>query len=125
MSVSATARKRPAIGALRHTVDVMLTGAPTPDGAGGFEQLEIPAAPPHWQCSIEGAAQWNEHRAVPAGVVQANASHVLTGRYHPQINTAARLYLGGRRFDVGSVDNVDERGLTLVVLCTEVVDGGE
>jgi Phage head-tail joining protein len=126
MTVSAIARKRPALGARRHVVSVVTLGGPTPDGAGGFQQDEIAADPPTWRCAIEGAAQWNEHRELAnADVVQASATHTCSGRYHPGIDTAARLYLNGRRFDVQSVDNVDERGIMLVVLVTEVVDGGE
>jgi Phage head-tail joining protein len=126
MTISAVARKRPALGTRRHTVTVVTLAPPTPDGAGGFAQDEIAADPPTWRCAIEGAAQWNEHREIAnADVVQANATHTLTGRYHPGITTAGRIYFNGRRFDVQSVDNVDERQLLLVVLVTEVVDGGE
>jgi hypothetical protein len=126
MTVSGKARQRPAIGVRRHTVQVVTLGPPVADGAGGFQQDEIAADPPTWPCAIAGAAQWNEHRELAtADVVQASATHTLTGRYHPGITTAARIYLDGRRFDVQSVDNVDERQILLVVLVTEVVDGGE
>jgi head-tail adaptor len=126
MTIAGVARKRQAIGALRHVVSVVLLGPATPDGAGGFTQEEIAADPPTWRCAIEGAAQWNVHRELAnADVVQANVTHTITGRYHPAINTTTRLYHNGRRFDVQSVENVDERALVLVVLATEVVDGGE
>lgn len=85
------------IGALRHLVTL-----DTPAG-GGY----LPLDPATWWCaqSSQGSDQ----------------AMLLTGRFHPGINTATRVHFGdGRIFHVESVINRDERDVELVVSCREV-----
>jgi hypothetical protein len=85
-------------GALRQLVTL-----DTPNGSNGY----LPLDPPTWWCA-----------AFSQGVDQAT---LLTGRFHPGINTATRVhYANGRIFQVDSVINREERDVELVVTCREV-----
>jgi hypothetical protein len=87
-------------GALRSLVTL-----DTPNGANGY----LPLDPPTWPC-----AQASQ------GTGQAM---LLTGRFHPGINTATRVHFAdGRIFHVDSVINRDERDVELVVACREVFE---
>jgi len=86
------------IGALRHLVTLH-----QPNGSNGY----LPLNPPTWWCAQ--APQGNDEGCL------------LTGRYHPGINTATRVtFNNGRIFNVDSVINRDERDAELVLTCREV-----
>lgn len=74
-----------------------------------------PVEPPQWYCSIETAA---------AQVIDGVTAHLMRGRYHPGITIETQLQVAGRRFQVQSVADVDERHVELVLLCAEVVARG-
>jgi len=85
-------------GALRHLVTL-----DTPNGPNGYTPLN----PAIWAC-----AQTSQG---------ADQGMLLTGRYHPGINTATRVtFDDGRIFHVDSVINRDERDVELAVVCREV-----
>jgi hypothetical protein len=84
-------------GALRQVVTLDV-----PNGINGY----LPLNPPDWACAI-----------VSQGTGLAT---LMTGRYHPGINTATRVHFNGRLFHVDSLINRDERNLELVLSCTEV-----
>ena len=107
-----------AIGQYRHKVRPETPGAPVPDGDGGFTENWQPLDPPEWDCSIEAATVRDLERMV-AGAVQATATHLVRGRYHPGINVDTRLVFGSRRLLVQYVNDVDERQIALVLVCAE------
>lgn len=81
----------------------MLVTLDTPNGSSGY----VPLDPDSWWCasSSQGSDQ----------------AMLLTGRYHPGINTATRVHFpNGRIFHVDSVINRDERDTELVLTCREV-----
>ena len=85
-------------GALRHLVTL-----DTPNGSNGY----TPLTPPDWWCAQNSLGP-------DLGVL-------LTGRFHPGINTATRVHFGnGRIFQVDSVVNREERDVELVLACREV-----
>ena len=49
------------------------------------------------------------------------ASHKVVMRYHPNINATQQLQFGDRIFNIGFVQNMDERNFILALLCTEVL----
>lgn len=109
-----------ALGDYRHTVHVENPGPPVADADGGFTQTWSDAVPAYWPCSIDPATTRDLER-VAAGTILATASHVVKGRYHPQITTQTRLMFGTREFHVTGVSNPQERNIQTVALCEEVV----
>lgn len=93
------------IGAYRHVVTL--------------EHPAVTLDPATWHCAIQSAA---------LQVVDGVASYFIRGRFHPAINLETVIVMpdahGPRRFQVQSVQNVDERGQELVLLCAEVVGRG-
>ena len=110
----------PAVGQYRHLVTLENPGNPVPDGDGGYTEAWTPLDPASWDCAIQAAtARALENLA--AGTVIAQASHIVTGRYHPGITIETRLTFNGRRMNVIYVANRDERGIDTVLLCSEVL----
>lgn len=109
-----------AIGQYRHRVTLGNPGDPVPDGDGGYTETFTPLDPADWDCSIRLATQRDLER-VAAGTVIAQATHLLNGRYHPQVTTETRVQFEGRTFHVTAVVNPDERDMELTLLCSEVV----
>jgi len=112
-----------AIGAYRHRVSVSNPSGYVPDGDGGYTSGYVPATPPVIDASIQAATARDLER-VTAGTVLATATHLIRCRFHPEITTATRLTFKGRIFEVQSVQNVDERDIALVLICTEVLTPG-
>jgi head-tail adaptor len=119
------------IGALRHVVIPEEPGPTVPDNEGGFTQTWAALIPATWHCSIVPATVRDLERAA-SGTVITTASHVITGRYHPQISTKTRLTKGkrnaqgqltsgSREFQVTGIQNIEEKNEVLVLLCEEVV----
>lgn len=108
-----------AIGSYRHVVAVENPGTPVPDGDGGYTTDYVPADPPTIDASIEFAAARDLER-VTAGTVLTTATHLIRTRFHPGITTDSRLIFEGRRFEVQSVQNVDQRDIALILICSEV-----
>jgi len=109
-----------AIGQARHVVTLENPGTPVPDGDGGYTEGWAPLDPASWDCAIQ-AANARALESLAAGTVIAQASHIVTGRYHPGITIETRLTFNGRRMNVIYVANRDERGIDSVLLCSEVI----
>lgn len=108
------------IGAYRHRVTLDEPGPPISDPDGGWIATWTPLDPPTWNCSItQPAARTLE--SLGAGSVEAQATHMLVGRYHPGITTQTRVTFEGRTFNVLYVANKDERDVESDVVCSEVV----
>jgi SPP1 family predicted phage head-tail adaptor len=108
------------IGAYRFVVTVQTPGPPGADGDGGYTETWQDATPPTWSVSIAPAAQ-GQHETKMAGTLVATGTHQVRGRYHPAVSTRARLLVGGRVFNVISVQDAEERHRALDVVCAEVV----
>lgn len=117
-------------GLLRHEITL---DQPTnvPDNEGGFTQAWAPLSPPTVRAEIRPATAHDLERVV-ANTVQSQATHVMTLRYHAGVTTQTRvtrgprnadgtLAAGSREFQVTGVQNLDERGLTTLLACREVV----
>jgi len=90
-----------AIGAFRHRVTLIDPGA-----------VLNPAA---WDCSVQGTG---------GQVVDGQAAFLIRGRYHPGITLETQVIMDGRKLQVQSITDVDERHIELELLCVEVVARG-
>jgi len=109
-----------AVGDYRHAVTFQNPGPPVPDGDGGFSQSWIDLVPAAWRVSIEPATARALER-VGAGTVTSAASHIVTGRYHPDVTTQTRMLFNGREFSITGMQNLEERGITMQLVAVEQV----
>jgi head-tail adaptor len=118
------------VGSLRHLVTLEVPGPAQPDGDGGFTLTWAPLTPATWRAAIEPAPALE---GVVAGTVQAVATHVLRGRYHPGITMQTRITKGARtaggalepgsqEFQITGIQNVEQRNVETVLVCVEVVE---
>lgn len=96
------------IGRDRELVTFEVPGAPVPDGEGGYTETWAPLAPATWYVRIAPARQADIERVV-AGTVVTHRTHMVHGRWHPQISTKARMVHKGQVFLITSVENIDAR----------------
>jgi head-tail adaptor len=75
--------------------------------------------PALWDCSIQAATARNAERLV-AGTIQTSATHLLRGDFHPGITTETRITYRGVQYEVQSVQNDDERDLSLTLICMAI-----
>jgi hypothetical protein len=108
-------------GAQRHLVSLAgPVGDPVPDGDGGWTMTPGPLTPATWYCSIRRASLRDLER-ISAGAAIGLASHILEGDWHPGVTLQTTISHEGRTFYVNDLINVDERDVSLVLLCQEVV----
>ena len=115
-----------AIGRLRQVAQIWNPGAPQADGEGDFGQTYVAADPPVWRCAIEAASVRASERHFP-GAVLSQASHILTGRFHPAITTLTRIvwvdrYGETHTANVLDTDDSEGAGVETVALVSEIVD---
>lgn len=110
----------PAIGQYRHVVSLDNPGTPAPDGDGGYTEGFAPLDPASWDCAIT-AASARALEALAAGTVLAQATHLVTGPYHPGITIETRITFGARRLNVIYVADRDSRGIETICICAEVL----
>jgi len=108
------------IGAFRHAVLFQSPGAPVPTTDGGFTLTWTDLSPAMWQVSIEPATAKDLER-VAAGTVISQATHIVTGRFHPGVTTQTRMVFNGRTFSITGVSNLQERGIFMELTAVEVV----
>jgi head-tail adaptor len=110
---------RVGIGARHVWVTVEHAGPTKPDGDGGYTTEWLVGIPPIWQVSIVAATALALER-LAVGTVTATATHVLSGPYRPDLTLRSRVLVEGRRvFQVVGLQNVEERGQELVIVCVE------
>lgn len=109
-----------AAGTLRRLVRLENPGAPQPDGDGGYTETWEDLNPAVVSAGIELATVRNLER-IAAGTVVSDATYIVTMHYHPGVTTKTRVVMGPRTFQVTGVLNPEERNLTTIVLCTELV----
>jgi SPP1 family predicted phage head-tail adaptor len=107
-------------GQKRHVVTLENPGPPVSDGSGGFTESWTPLSPPTMRAEIKPATARDLERVV-ANAVESTASHLVTMDYHRGITTETRITFGTRVFTMDGVQNPEERNITLVLACTEVV----
>lgn len=107
------------IGEYVHLVSVATAGPTTDDPEGGFVETWVPLDPPAWYCSIVPATLDNLER-ISGGGLTATATHVLRGRYHPQLSADCRITFGARILSVSSVHDPDNTRAALTVIAHEV-----
>lgn len=104
----------------RHLVTLQGPTTTVPDGQGGYVQTPAAFTPPTWYCSIRPASQ-RELERVTSGTTLTTATHIVEGDYRPDITTSTQILFNSRTLFVNSVTNPEERNITLVLLCNEVV----
>jgi head-tail adaptor len=102
----------------RMLVQVFGPGSLQPDGSGGWIEAPTPLDPPTWRCEIHPASVRDLERKTN-GAVTATATYVLTGRYHPGIDTQTTVVFQGRTFYVNGVMTPDERRIETIAFCSE------
>ncbi len=118
------------IGRLRQVATLSgPSGNPVPDGDGDYTQASAALDPVTWRCAIEAASVSSAERHFAATVI-AQASHVLTGRFHEGINTATSVAWTDRAgtshvANVLDVVDVEGAGVKTIVLVSEVITPGD
>ena len=108
------------IGATRHLVTVRHAAAPVPDGDGNYTRGPyVDGTPPTWHCAIQTASA-RELERFGAGTVIATATHLIRGRYRPDVTTSSQLVCKGRTFSVISAINVEQRDIESALICQEL-----
>lgn len=100
------------IGKDEHLVIFESPGAPVPDGEGGFTDEWTPLDPPTWYVRIRPATARDQEDVI-AGTVLTHVSHLVHGRFHPQVTTRTRMIWQGQHFAITGVENVDMRSVEM------------
>ena len=111
-----------AVGQFRHLVSLVTQGPPTQTEGGGWVESWLPLNPPTWYCAIQ-AASLRDLQRISGGTISTTATHVVRGRYHPQLSAKARLLFRDRTFEVQSVHDVDQRQIEVEVIVAETTTG--
>src|SRR3954463_3558049 len=112
----------PPIGSYRHVVTVQNPTANVPDADGGYTEGWADAVHATLNVSITPATTADLERTT-AGTGAATATHIVRGRWHPQITTSSRLLFKGRALNVIFVGNPDERDTEVAMICAEQLSG--
>jgi head-tail adaptor len=112
---------RTSIAQRPHRVQLQNPGPPVPDGDGGYTQGWNDLDPPALWVAIEAATTAKLERFVSgAASTVTTATHLVTGPFHPGVTTQSRVLFGARELHVDAVNNVAERGIEMVLVCTEL-----
>lgn len=111
-------------GAYRQIGSVYGTGTTSPDGDGGYIPRLEPLSPPEWRFAIEKATVSAGERHFGATVI-AQATHILTGRFHAGITTKTQIVWVDRAgvshsVNVIDVEDPEGAGVLTVVAAAEV-----
>lgn len=112
------------LGGQRNRVTVSNPGSPTPDGDGGFTLAYTAATPSAWWAAIQPATPRAAERLF-AGTITAHADYILSGRFHPEIDSRTRLTWVDRArvthiTDVLDVIDNEGAGVETIALVSEV-----
>lgn len=107
----------------RHRVTLDEPGPQVPDPDGGWMDTWVPLTPPTWFAAITQPTirAHATYEGVGGGSVIAQATHIITGHYHPGISTQTRITYGARTFNALYVANVEERNRTTEIVAAEIV----
>lgn len=106
------------IGAYRHVVTFQ-TPTTGPDGDGGIVETWTDLDPP-WDVAIQPATVRDLEKNT-AGTIVATATHIIRGRYRPDVGVDARMMFNGRTFRILGVASPNERQLELWLFAAETV----
>lgn len=106
------------IGARRHWVRVLAAGPVVGDGDGA--PVPAPIDRGDWAVEIRAATTADLERYA-AGTIIADATHILIGRYHPDVTPTSALDFRGRTFHVAGVRTVQELDTETIAICREVL----
>lgn len=108
------------IGSLRHQVELQNPGPAVPDADSEPTQAWTALSPsPIWVSIAPATARDLERLA--AGTVLSTATHVIRGRFHPDVSTKTRIVFGSRTFSVTGVSNPEEKGEEMILTAVEIV----
>lgn len=106
------------IGKRRHLVTLQTsTDAAATDA--GFTTTWASLSPGRVYAAIEPATAQRLER-IGHGAVIAEATHLVTIPYVPNVTTRARVVFNSRTLNVVGVANVEERNIELILVCVEV-----
>ena len=108
-----------AVADYRHVVTVQ-SFTRTPDGGGGWIEAWTDLDPAQWDVSIVRATVRDLER-VGSGTILTTATHIIEGRWRPDITLSSRLMFDGRAFAVTGFDNVQERDRILRLIVEEQI----
>lgn len=106
-----------AIGAYREWVTIQTMSPAVPDGDGGYTSGWTDAG--DWAVDIRPASVASLER-LTGGTVLTVASHVLTGRYRPEVTRDGRVRYGARTFHVLAVITPLEARTETIAICQEI-----
>jgi hypothetical protein len=100
------------------------SGPPVPDGDGSFTQVYAELTLSPWRCAIQKATLANSEKHFSQAIV-ARATHVINGRYNPEMSMQTRVTWTDRNGDIhiASVIDMDDTegvGIETVALVTEL-----
>ncbi len=112
------------IGELRQTATLSNPGQQIPDGDGGYTYVYTLCNPSQWRCSIEKASLRLAEK-IFSQTVLAHATHILAGRYHPDISTRTRIAWTDRSgvvhtANVLDTDDTEGAGVETIALVSEI-----
>jgi head-tail adaptor len=108
------------VGALRHLVTLQNPGVAVADGEGGYTEVPASLSPSQvWASIVPATGREMERVAVVANTVETAATHIVRMRYHPGVTIKTRVLFGGGTLFVTGMENVDERNVELILVCTK------
>ena len=107
-----------AIGEYRHVAQFQ-TPTSSPDGDGGVIETWVDLDPP-WPVAIQPATVRDLERQ-SAGTTVATATHIVRGRYRPDVTVTARMLFDGRTFRITGVATPKEIKRELWLFAVETV----
>lgn len=108
------------IGKNRQLVALEAPTSTTMDGAGGYIETWGPLDPASWYCAFEDATAAAMERE-GFGTAYAQATHILSGRFHSGLSPKARVRHDGRLYSVLSALDREQRHIQSVILCAEIL----
>jgi len=106
------------IGDFRHVARFQ-TPTTVPDGDGGTIDVWADLDPP-WAVAIQPATVRDLERNT-AGTIVATATHIIRGRYRPDVKVDARMLFEGRTFRITGVASPKERKIELWLFAVETI----
>lgn len=111
-------------GRLRQVGTLSTKGTPVADGDGAYTQPTTALSPDVWRFSIERATVRSAERHFSATVI-AQATYIMRGRFHPDIDTATVIAWTDRNGDAHTANVIDVNdsegaGIETVVAVVEV-----
>ena len=110
-----------AIGEYRHVVRFQSVTT-VPDGDGGQTDVWTDLDP-LWHVAIQPATVRDLERQA-AGTIVATATHIIRGRYRPDVTVKDRMLFDGREFRITGVASPKEKKLELWIFAVETISEG-